>query len=316
MPLPIEIQNALRVYDNNKGFWRRLFRRDQAAIRALRSLNDTEQMNLLKIYQCFIENLPKITQESYKVYQAVIAYLRSPDTDLSGIPGVIDTLHFAKLLKSVNLGKLTLLKGNHFRLLENLLSQLSRCMLLNQTNFDDLAKHFEAVEGNIPEELGIIASAVDILNGRCLNQENFNTILKKPNVAANIASALVVLNQSELLSSVNRSQLLVEENQFLLSNDAYTSVWHPLETYLPQLADVNERQSAFDNIFDLAQQENPAEKIENYMRELNAESDKPRPRSRTYTNDKFFTAPPPRTRSRTSMENLIDQSPSNRPGTL
>ncbi len=274
MPLPREIQDALRAYDNNKGFWRRLpfFGRDQAAIRALRSLNDAEQMNLLKIYQCFIENLPKITQESYKVHQAVIAYLHS--IDFSGIPGVINTLHFAKLLKSVNLDKLNQLQGNHFRLLENLLSQLSSCMLLNQTNFDDLAKHFEAVEGNIPEELGIIANAVDRLNDRCLNQENFNTILKKPSLAANIASALIVLDQSELLTDDNRSKII-----------------------------------------DLAQQEDPAEKIENYMRELNAESDIPRPRSRTYTNDKFFTAPPPRTKSRTSMENLVD-SPSNRPGTL
>lgn len=316
MPLPIEIQNALREYDNNKGFWRRLFRRDQAAIRALRRLSDTDQTNFLKICQCFIENLPNPTQESYKVYQVVIAYLRRPDTDLSGIPGVIDTLHFAKLLKSVNLDKLTLLKGNHFRLLENLLSQLSRCMLLNQANFDELAKHFEAVEGNIPEELGIIASAVDILNGRCLNQENFNTILKKPSLAANIASALIILDQTEILTFDNRSKLLDSANQFLLENEAYALVWHPMETYLPQFADVNERQSAFDHIIDLAQQEDPAEKIENYMRELNAESDIPRPRSRTYTNDKFFTAPPLRTKSRSSLENLIDQSPSNRPGTL
>lgn len=315
MPFSAEIQNALHVYDDNKGFWRRLFRRDQAAIRALRRLSDTDQANLLKINQCFIENLPKITQESYKVYQAIIAYLNS--IDFSGIPGVMDTLYFTKLLKPENLDKLTQLKGNHFRLFGNLLSQLSRCMLLNQANFDELAKHFEAVEGNIPEELGIIASAVDILNGRCLNQENFNAILKKPSLAANIASALIVLDQTELLTFDNRSKLLDSANQFLLENEAYTLAWRPLETYLFTIPVVTARQSIFDQLIDLAQQEDPAEKIEKYMHGLNPESDTLRPRAYTSDNDnKFFTAPPLRTKSRTSLENLIDQSPSNMPGTL
>lgn len=313
MPLPIEIQNALRVYDNNKGIWRRLFRRDQAAIRALRRLSDIDQSNLLKIYQCFIENLPKTTQESFKVYGAIKSYLNH--TDFNGIPGVMENLNFAKILKSVNLDQLTPLKGNHFRLLENLLNKLNGCKLLNQENFDALAKHFEAVEGNIPEELGLIASAVDILNHSFLNQENLNTILKKPSLAANIASALIVLDQTGLLTFDNRNKLLDAESQFLLENEAYTLVWRPLETHLATLFDV-ERQLVFDRIIDLAQQENPAEKIKNYIHELNAESDTPRPRAYTNDDSKFSTAPAQRVNPRSSLVDLIDPSLSNRPGTL
>jgi hypothetical protein len=254
MPLPQEIQTALRVYDDNKGFWRRLFRRDQAAIRALRRLSDTEQTNLLKIYPCFIENLPKTTQASYTVYQTVLTYLNQ--IDFSGIPGTMDELYTAKLLKPKNLDKLTKLKGNHFRLLANLLNQLKNCQLLTQTNFDNIAKTLETPEEeDISLELTIIASAVDVLRNKlCLNQENFNTILEKPNIAANMASALIVLDQTELLISANRSKLLDTANQFLLSDAAYNLVWCPLASYLPRLVDVDERQSVLNRIIELAQQ--------------------------------------------------------------
>jgi hypothetical protein len=290
MPLPIEIQNALRVYDDNKGFWRRLFRRDQAAIRALRTLNDADQTNLLKIYQCFIENLPKNTQESYKVYQTILIYLSS--IDFNGIPRVIDELHFAKLSRPQNIDKITHLKANHFRMLANLLNQLSMSNLLTQANFDNIAKHLETPEENIPLEFSVIVSAVDILNGRCLNQENLNSLLEKPMQAANMASALKVLDANGLLTPTNRIEFCNDNNQFLLSNDAYNLVWRPLETYLPTLAEIDEGQdegqSVFDRIIDLAQQENPEEKIERYLNELNSEFDMPRVRHEV----KFSTAPP------------------------
>ncbi|MGA7536696.1 MAG: hypothetical protein WBV88_05150, partial [Candidatus Rickettsiella isopodorum] len=93
MPIPTEIQSALQVYDNNKGFWRRLFRRDQAAIRTLRTLRDAEQANFLKIYQCFIENLPKPTQASYQVYQAVLIFL--DNLDLNAVHQAMDQLYIA-----------------------------------------------------------------------------------------------------------------------------------------------------------------------------------------------------------------------------
>ena len=381
MPLPEEIQNALRVYDNNKGFWRRLFRRDQAGIRALRSLNDAEQANLLKIVQCFIENLPKTTQESYKVYQAV--------TNLSpAISEVMNELYSAKLLKHINFDRLNHLDAHQFENLASILNKLSDAQLLTQQNLANLATYYEA-----PEKLNIIANAVDTLTAAnrltqedyselskllkelyyyqlltqentnqlvelypnniriltylvkrlhsselliqdnfnsilkhrgtvgmigsiavavdifidklYLNQENFNTILEKPNVAANIACALVFLFQTDLLTPNNQSKLCHTDNQFLLSNEAYTLAWRPLETYLPQLANINERQSVFDHIIDLAQQENPAEKIETYLLELTPESD----RHRKHRDFKFNTAPPANTRN--NLNSLVSEDSHN-----
>lgn len=394
MPLPIEIQNALRVYDNNKGIWRRLFRRDQAAIRALRRLSDADQANLLKINQCFIENSPKITQESYKVFSAVAGlnpaipevmnelystkllkyidfdilntldanqfknlasivknlnnaqlltrqnltkigiYYEAPEK-LSIIAGVVNTLteadrlkqedfnEISELLKELyhnqlltqeNTDHLVHLLGNNIRVLSYLLRTLSLAGLLTQDNFDVIQTHLIT-----PEYIGILASAVDLFEtGHCLNQENLNSLFKIPMYATNIASALMVLDQTELLTSTNRSKLLDAENLFLLSNEAYILVWHPLKTYLPQLANVDEQQSVFDHVIDLAQQEDPAKKIKNYMHELTDEFHTPRPRSRVYTNDssKFSTAPAKRINSRSSLVDLIDPSLSNRPGTL
>jgi hypothetical protein len=368
MPLPIEIQNALQIYDNNKGFWRRLFRRDQAAIRALRTLSDTDQSNLLKyikIYQCFIGNLPKPTQESYKVYQAVLTYLN--EIDLSEIPDVMNELHTAKLLKHINLDRLNNLDVNQFQNLASILKKLSNVQLLTQQNLTHIAPYFEAPEKlsiiasvvnaqtdslnqenfsafskllfelyknqlltqensdqlvrlptnslrvltylleslnsnhlltqqnfdslakhlETPEILGVIASAVDILaDANRLTQDHLSSLLKVPIYAVNMATALMVLDHASLLTSANRDKLCHADNQFLLSNEACSFVWRPLKTYLPRL-DISKRQVVFDQLIDRAQQENPEEKIENYMRELNSESS-----PRMHCDVKFNTAPP------------------------
>jgi DNA-binding ferritin-like protein (Dps family) len=299
MPFPTEIQNALQTYDNNKGFWRRLFRHDQAAIRALRRLSDADQTNLLKIYQCFIENQPKATQESYKVYQAVLTYLHQ--IDFTGIPDALNRLHTHKLLKPENLDKLTKLKENHFRLLANLLNQLGRNNLLSQANFDDIAKHFEIPEENIREEFSVIASAVDILNTyQLINQENLNSLLENPMEAVNTATALKILDLNGLLTSANRVKLY--SNPLLLNNEAYTLIWRPLEAYLPTLSDVSKKQSIFDQIIELLQQENSAEKIQNYLHELNPTGSSPK----VHRNVKFNTAPPLSRRNQDSF--ISDQT--------
>lgn len=323
MPLPTEIQDALRVYDNNKGFWRRLFRRDQAAIRAIRRLSDADQTNFLKIYQCFIENLSKPSQESYKVYQALLTYLNR--IDFSGIPDTMNELHHAKLLKPENIDKITHLKENHFQTLAMLLNQLSMNNLLTQANFDNISKHFETREGNISLEFSVIVNAVDLLRGQYLNQENLNSLLEKPMQAGNMASALKILDSNGLLTSSNRFKLHNDDNQFLLSDEAYSLVWHPLEAHLPKLPD-DKKQSVFDRIIDLLQQENPKENIENFMsEELNSDSNKFRSRtnsenkpyrSRVNSANKFYTAPAQDQKSRGSIENLLSSSSLPKSGTL
>lgn len=318
MPLPIEILDALQIYDNNKGFWRRLFRRDQTAIRALRRLNGIDQINLFKIYQCFVENLPKPTQESYKVYQALLTYLNKKD--FSGIPDTMNELYNTKLLKPQNIDKMIYLKGNHFRTLAMLLNQLSMNNLLTQANFDNIAKHFEKHEENILLELSAIVNGVDLLKGQYLNQENLNSLLEKPMQAKNIASALKVLAANGLLTSSNRLELQNGNNQFLLSDEAYSLVWLPLETHLPL---VDDKQSVFNRIIDLLQQENPQEKIENFISELNSNSNRYRSRansenkphrSRANSENKFFTAPAQNQKNRASLENLLSSEPKS--GTL
>lgn len=148
----------------------------------------------------------------------------------------------------------------------------------------------------------------------CLNQVNLNSIYEEPEAAVNIASTLILLDQSELLTADNRSQLVDAKNQFLLKNEAYPLVWHPLETYLSTLSNINEKQSLFDRIIELAQQEDPAEKIKSYLRELNATSDIPTRHRANTVGNKFSTSPAKQAKIRSSLDNLLNLPL--RPGTL
>lgn len=303
MSLPQEIQKALETYHNNKGFWRRLFRRDQAAIRALRSLSMNDQTNLLKIYQCFIENLPKPTQDSYQVYQALLTYLNN--IDFCDVPEIIDQLHFAKLIKHINLDVLNNLNARQFKSLASILKKLNHAQLLTHQNLASIIPYFET-----PEMLSIIEAMLNANAYERLNQEKLIHLFKLleelyPEIsldhvnadqsAVQIASALILLDQTELLTCDNQSKLWATENQFLLRNEAYPLVWHPLETYLPQLENIDERQSVFDRLINFSQQENPEEKIKSLIQELNQKSSSSnhayRPRANT-TENKYNTAPP------------------------
>lgn len=266
MSLPTEIQDALHIYDNNKGFWRRLFGRDHAAIRALRTLSNIDQTNLLKIYQCFIENLPKpAAQEPYKVFQAILIYLKK--IDFPAIPEVMDELYRSKLLKQNDLDILKSLDNNQFQNLASILKKLSTAQLLTQQNLACISPYYET-----PEKLSIIDSAMAVAINNPLKQEAFSKLFK----------------------------LLNDNNQFLLSDAAYNLVWRPLETQFTILFDIDE---IFNKLNLLIQQENPAEKIENYMRELNSAGSSPRKRHDV----KFYTAPP-RSRCNTGDSLASNQS--------
>lgn len=296
MPFPTEIQNALQVYDQNKGFFRRLFG-DQSAIRKLRKLTDVEKTNFLKVYQCFIENLPKSTQASYKVYQAIISFL---DTlGFNGLHQAMDQLHAAKLSTPQNLEKLIEFKANHFKLLTHLLTELSKNNLLNSTNFEAISEFFETSEEDIPIEFTYITKAINILsNSNCLNQDNFNYILEKPSYAINIATILVTLNETNLLNSANLSRLYHSDNQFLFSDEACSVLWTQFKDYLNKLLVNKTNQTIFDSIVELAKQENPKTKIESYMDQLNSQVDM----YRKIFPFKYSTTP------RGSQEQLLDSS--------
>jgi|EndMetStandDraft_5_1072996.scaffolds.fasta_scaffold10545_5 hypothetical protein len=302
MPFPPAINEALENYDKNKGFWRRLFRRDQAAIRALRRLNETDQANFLKLYRCFIENKPKLTQESYQVYQALLNYLAS--LDCQGIPDTLDQLHSNQLLNSINLEELNQLTGDHFRKFAILLNHLNAQNLLTQLNFDNITTYFENSEENISEILSIILTSVDKLHqGNSLTQVNLKCLLKKPLQAENMANILLLLDQNCLLTSENRIQLNNEKNELLLTDKAYRAIWHPLKDYLSNIVNIHEKQRVFNHLICLTQKEEEIEEIKKYVNDLISEA-KP---ARRYTFDKFSTAPSLRIkRSRVSV-NLRDR---------
>lgn len=300
MSLPSQILDALKTYDINKGFWRRLFRRDQAAIRALRGLNETEQANVLKLYCCFIENKPKETQESYKVYRTLLDYLTS--LDCSGIPDTLNQLYSNQLLTRINVEKLNPLIGDHFRKFSPLLDRLNNKHLLTQLSFDNITEHFEATEEDISEILSSLLTSVDKLHeGNSLTKENLECILTKPLQMANIASILVILEQNHILTADNRIQLCDKKNELLLRSDAYRVIWHPLEAYLSALVSTHKRQRIFDQVISLTQKEQEIEGIENYVSGLIAEASKPMRRN---TFEKFSTAPPERIKSRSIISGL------------
>ena len=299
MPFPSEIQAALQTYDANKGFWRRLFRRDQAAIRALHRLSETDQTNHLIVYRCFIENKPKDNQESYKVYQAFLDYL--VQEECSSIPETLDQLHNNKLLNLSNLNKLKGLDGNKFSQLALLFRLLNSRGLLTQGNFDQITDYLKK---NI-NELTSFINLVNILGHRFLNQANLNWLLEKPLPDESIVRILKLLAENNMLISENRDQLLLEKNKFLLSNNAYLVVWDPLEVYLPTLSK-QKKQLIFDKLISLTQEEDSIKKIENYISELIPKASK-RPRRNTY--DKFSTAPPLRSKSRDSLNGLVSLVP-------
>lgn len=309
MPFPTEIQTALQTYDANKGFWRRLFRRDQAAIRALRQLNKIDQTNLVKICLCFIENKPKVTQESYKVFLVLSDYLKNINCD--GLPETLNQLHRNKLLNLNNIDQLTELKGNQFSLLALLFPLLTIRSLLTQANFDKIAKFLKISTKNILKELSSIVDAVHLLGNRYLTQENLNWVLEKPLQARNIVSILKILDKNDMLTPDNRIQLYNEKNEFLFSNQAYLEVWYLLEAYLPTIVDIHKKQVILDQLIHLTQEEDSIKKIEDYMRDLIPEPSKSIKRN---TYDKFSTAPSTHSKSRSSINTLnliID-----RPGTL
>lgn len=300
MPFPLPINEALEHYDKNKGFWRRLFRRDQATIRALRGLNETDQANILKLYCCFIENKPKDTQESFKVYQALLNYLAR--LNCSGIPETLNQLHSSQLLNSINLEKLNPLTGDHFRKFSTTLNNLNTQHLLTQLNFDNITRHFETTEENIPEVVSsMLASLEKLHKGNSLTQENLNCLLQKPLQAENIASILVILDQNHLLTSENRIRLIDEKNEVLLSNKAYQAIWHPLEDYLPTLVGIHKRQQIFDQLIYLTQKEEEIEETEKYIYDLISGASKP---ARRNTFEKYSTAPSPRIKNRSAISVL------------
>lgn len=78
MTFSILMQDALKVYDKKKGFFRKtrwlswLFGRDAPAIHALRKLESCYQNSTFSIFNFFIKNKIKKTQASYSVFQAFI----------------------------------------------------------------------------------------------------------------------------------------------------------------------------------------------------------------------------------------------------
>lgn len=266
MPFPEAIQDALHVYDQNKGFWRRLFRRDQAAIRLLRSLSETDQSNYLKPYYCFIENLPKPTQASYQVYLVLLAYLKQQN--LSDVPKAINQLFTAKLLNPSYLEKLSKLEANQFQALAKTLEQLNSYNLLTQANFDAIA---DCVHLNVFNNM---AQAIDKLNKHdCLNQTNLNYFLEKSPYFMNIAIILIALKETDLLTSENLRHLDDPENQSLLSDEACEIVWSPLKKYLNKLLVDKTNQTILDSIINLAKQKKTLVQIEDYLNNLNSETD-------------------------------------------
>ena len=77
-----EIKQLLTQYDKRRGFFyfllRFLFRflfRDPPAIKALRKLNSADKNNIFKVYQCFVENLPKEEESAYVVYIEIMKHV-------------------------------------------------------------------------------------------------------------------------------------------------------------------------------------------------------------------------------------------------
>ncbi|MEN9916541.1 MAG: hypothetical protein RLY40_473 [Pseudomonadota bacterium] len=310
MPLPTEIQDALKIYDTKKGRWRKLFHYDQAAIRALRKLSKKDQTDLLKIYQCFIQKKPKATQESYNVYLALLDYLA--DTGYCGIPETLNQLHNNKLLHPDNLNKLSELEGSHFLKLASLFPLLSSRGLLIQTNFDKIAEYFKIITENRPEELNNIVEAIKLLQIPYLTQENLNCVFEQqPQHAVSMVRILKILGTNGLLTSDNRIALSKANNQFLLSNHAYYIIWDRLEFYLPTTTDNQKNQLLFDHLIYLTQQKDPNKKIEAYINSVIPKEDKP-PRRYTYSENKFPTEPPARSKSRGSLNHLVNLAVNNR----
>lgn len=314
MPFPPPINEALENYDKKKGPWRRFIGNqplipplrvfgDQAAIRALRRLSEADQTNFLKFNQCFIENEPNCTQESYKVYQALLDYLNTIGKSSSFEP--VQQLHASKLLTD-NLDKLIHLKDDEFSLLKKLFSQLKKKSLLSQTNFDNTAKYFETTNEHILEEFNDLVKAVEILDV-FLTQENFNLLLSNPA----LVKILTILKENNLLTSNNCCAIFNERNQFLRIDKAYNLVWLSLKTYLSTLSDVKEKQWIFDRLIRLMEKENLEKKIKNFIHTLNSQG--PESAKKKYT-VKYFTASPQRSKSRSSLQDLVSLAPEH--GTL
>jgi hypothetical protein len=216
---PKAIKLALANYDKEKGVSRRLLG-DHPAIKKIRALKRTEQANLFKIYQCFLESPTETSQASHQVYVAVLGNPSNYQT----IENVLNSLSEMDLLtrenfnsvrlhvSPVNLAStLNILKNTELLTKENFarvvistefmqaLDQLNQSKLLTQENFDSIAIHAN------PIELAMLMCSLK--HADLLTEENINIVIKHVSIVG-LAKVLDELGQFKLLTQANFAEII------------------------------------------------------------------------------------------------------------
>ncbi|WP_342227001.1 hypothetical protein [Rickettsiella endosymbiont of Rhagonycha lignosa] len=267
MPLPIEIQIALKNYDQRKGFLRYLFG-DHPSIKALRRLEPGDQNNIFKIYQCFHENFPKKHQESHVVYQALVRNIKGDSLPENAIPNararyfksVTEILDFFIQIGLVTQNTSDLVRKHIRGPARNFLCSiefLNRAGLLNQKNLDAIG---------VAEHSSDFFLIFNLLAKNPISwpftQEKFDS-LKSNTSLWTLFSILSVIRQSRLITSENFDRLLQlrTENNFLYTSHACQIIWGRIPGHLLT-------QVVFEQLIVFSHGENPEQQIEQYVNRL------------------------------------------------
>lgn len=252
--LSAQIEQVLKQYDQRKGFFRRLFG-DHPAIKALRKLTPTDQDNIFKIYQCFVENLPKEHQASHFAYEALMMHI-SKGKRLSY------TTESLKLLIQENLTTQNISnfvnKNIAFPCFLPSLEFLKRSNLLTERNLIEIDNSSVIDRFNSFNIFILLNFLTKSSNFGPLTQERFN-IIRMNDHLWNMPVILNPLRDSDLLSPQNLDRILqLSEDNFLFSHAGYQTVWERLPRHLLT-------QEAFERLITLSQQTNPSELLRQFV---------------------------------------------------
>lgn len=254
------ISLALNEYENKKGIWRRLFSflgfGKAPAIKALYKLAPVDQANGFQIYQCFIKNMPRKSQASYKVYLEIIRDLfsiSSCDDDLRLEEGVISCLDLLNQSNLLTVANFNAIKPNN-RMSESLY-RLKEASILTQENFDaindkDSSCRWIAEILRILNEFGILTDK---------NREALKSRFSTDDRSLDMLNTLEKLKKDNILTQANFDQLLDPVNDALVLG----------EPLLRLGQDVVLDQDVFDQFIERARQTNPEEQIREYVALLN-----------------------------------------------
>ncbi|MCD6047921.1 MAG: uncharacterized protein K0S08_1568 [Gammaproteobacteria bacterium] len=297
MTFPAKIQAALDLYDEKQPLPAREYASVEA-LKVIKRLPESDQNDLYKIYQFFMNNLPRELEEEY------VGMITEEGNRTPRLPAV-DQVYKAIMeeLGPIAYGVQSLYQFNHlteetFNILFNIVNRRKTSATADEIAFainfigsrheltpevidliatsSNLCSLQNAVERLCDNEITItpeIANAlkvhddieckaralVNLKRFTLLTVHNINMLAQHP--IRSYQHPIHILTDTRLLTQENLNQLFAIEHAFLLSETAQDIFWSRIPEHVLT-------QDVFNQLLQLAQQANPGQLIRHYFNEL------------------------------------------------